>query len=127
MDSILRSGFDPSAGEAVVLKMRLRAFTLGHCFLLEEIGSPLLNPFESVGMTDLLIAVIICSQPPGKARKSVLGSGSLAVAYLLCLVNRKSSLPDEIAKFRQYLQSSQAVPSMRSPSGGRPRHAPESW
>jgi hypothetical protein len=127
MDEILRTGSDPNCGEDVVFKVKLRSLTIGHLFLLYEIESPLLNPFEPIGREDILRAVLICSQPYRKARASLTSNATLGFVFLLALLNRKADLEKEREKFQRYLAENRRLPATRLKPGGRGRNSPEAW
>ena len=129
MDPVFKSGLDRTAGEAVVLRMRLKAFTLGHYFLLEELDSPFLNSLKPIELGDLLKAVLICSTTYAKARKAITGRMAFVVPFVLGLMNRsKRSFDLAVPKFIAYLDFNRELPAVRAcPAGGRTRHAPEPW
>jgi hypothetical protein len=127
MDSVLRSGFDPSAGEAIVLKIRIRPFTLGHYFLLEELESPFLNDFLPVQRQDLVKAVVICSHPQKKARAGLTSRSSRIMMYVIGLLNSGGSLDAETGKFSRYLKLNRELPAARCNPGVKTRQAPECW
>lgn len=96
----------------VVLKRKLKPLSLWHAVLLELIDSPLWHGKSGVTMTDLRLAVAICSDsfpvyriPSGRS------------LFWWALVTRKCNLAIEAAKFSAYIRDFHAPPMLWTKEG----------
>ena len=112
----------------VILGLRLRRFTLGHAWALDEVGSPYLLG-ESDTLTDLLIAVFICSQKPTEAKRDMSRWWARLYFYLWGLRCRKLSFVKERDRFLDYLTESMTAPEAIPPNAkdAKSLNAPFHW
>ena len=109
--------------EPSALGVRLAPVTLGHLFLLDECGVDLSAEWS---VSDSLLAIFICSNPPAKARRYLESWWVGRYFKLWGWVNRKRDWPTELAAFRDWFegQLSGPITKSKSPRGGDDYAAP---
>lgn len=106
----------------IVFLKTLEEFTLGHWFLLHDLGSAFSTgekPIEG----DLIQAVFVCGQPHESARRDIKRFWTPFFFRVWGWLNRKSNFAIESSKFLAYLAESKAAPETVPTHGGRP-HEP---
>lgn len=90
------------APEFLVLGLRLRPLSVGHLWLLNDIGSPLLSGKQQ-SFRDVLVAVFICSQDASESQKN-LGAWWMPLLVKLWMFKcRKLDIVAEANTFSNYL------------------------
>jgi len=111
----------------LVFRLLLQPLTLGHHFLLREIGSPFLDGRDP-NIYDLLTAVLVCALPHRKSRH-VLRAWWLPLFFKLwAWRSRKLNAFHEYAAFKEYLEDNAIRPQTARRRGDyRESKAPSHW
>ena len=102
----------------IVMGFRLVPFSVGHALILHRIGSPLIAG-GLVGRADLMEAVLICSQPPGDALRSMRSFARGLIFKLWVFKTRRLSLEVEIEKWNQWIGEQSTSPEILTKPGRR--------
>jgi hypothetical protein len=115
----------------VVLGLPLYPLTVGHVFLLTELGVDFLADNIEPGFEDLLMFTFVASQPTAvEASKAVSSRWREWFFWLWGRASRRKKWSDEMAKLHAYLRSQQVAPVVANPPAGqemRRLNAPEHW
>lgn len=93
-----------------VLGKALKPFALVHLMWLEQIGSPFVISSKEISLTDLQLAVQICSEDTNEGILAALDQGKPG--------SNLESLKEEVERFFSYINDFAAVPEYESRPGG---------
>lgn len=111
-----------------VLGFRLKPFTLGHLFILEELECQLLAGGATWELADLLIAAFVCARPWRESRRNLRAWWRQIFFSIWGAALWRREKHFEALKFRVYLETYQALPLIDpSKHEGREMAAPLSW
>lgn len=118
MGSPYTAAFCPPAPE--VLRRRLLPLSLGHCVLLEAVGSPFVRAGGArVKPGDLALAVFICSHPSKATREAHYTPDKFALDIQWGLDCKGLDFVAEKKAFEEYLESSLKMPEIWQESGSK--------
>lgn len=108
----------------IVLRMRLRPYSIGHELLLRRLESPFISG-GGVGIADLIHAVLICSLDYRHGLKALeCGTGTRLFMRLWRVTIWTLNAPAEIQAFEDYREDGLWCPDLKIPTVGRDINSP---
>ena len=109
-----------------VLGVRLVPYTVGHAILLQRLGSPYVLGGE-ITSSDLVEAVVVCSQSPLESIRSIKSVWKDLVLWLWGKRIAKLNLLAESEKFQLWLKDQSTAPEVLMESGSKSKRPAMPW
>lgn len=109
-----------------VLGVRLVPYTVGHAIVLQRLRSPYVLGGE-INPSDLVEAVLVCSQPPLESIKSIKSIWRDAILWLWGKRIAKLNLFSESDKFQLWLKDQSTAPEVLVEAGTKSKRPAMPW